>query len=271
MATVERARIGGWYITALGTWMVVRDGEEVLLPPREQQLVALLLIEGRRPRSHIAGRLWPDVPEGRAASNLRSAVLSVRRRAPGLLVTDPGALALAPLVRSDLTRLRLLLRGCGEPMTTVEEARYLLGVEEVLPGWDQDWVVSERVHAHEGVIDRIRQVVHQLIEEGEADLGLRLARRAIQLEPMRESGHRALATLHLLSGDRVAAWQTYTEFRDRSVAEFGVAPSTRFEELVEPLRAERRARKVGGHDTVAARGVRSRPPHSTRRPVSRVS
>lgn len=267
MAMDERARLEGWYLHALGTWVVTRDGEEVPLPPRVQRLLALLLVDGRRPRSYLAGRLWPDSSQVRASANLRSATLDLRRRAPGLVAADARTLGLAPRVRSDVTRLRLALRGAGQPMTTIEEATYLLGFEELLPGWYEDWVITEREHLKEGIIDRISQVVHLLVSEGDVDHALPLARVAIQLEPMRESAHRALARIHLIAGDRVAAWQVYAGFRRRSVTEFGVSPSQQFEELVEPLRAERRARRASGlgeRRPVGVPGV----PRGTRRPAS---
>lgn len=246
MAIDERVRMEGWYLHALGTWMLTKDGEEVPLPPRGRRLLVLLLIEGRRPRTHLAARLWPDTSESRASANLRSTTLDLRRRAPGLLATDAGMLGIAPRVRSDVTRLRLALRGAGQPMTTTEEAAYLLGIGGLLPGWGEDWVTAERDHLKEGVLDRISLVVHLLVSEHEVDHALPLVRVAIQLDPMRESAHRALATIHLIAGDRVAAWQVYTAFHRRSVAEYGVSPSQRFEDLVEPLRAERRARKASG-------------------------
>lgn len=245
MAMDERMRGEGWYLNALGTWSLTKDGDEVLLPPRGQRLLVLLLLEGRRPRSHLAGRLWPDTPGGRASANLRSSTLDLRRRAPGLLAADAGTLGLAPRARSDVTRLRLALRGTGHPMTTIEEAAYLVGIGELLPGWYDDWVAAERDHLREGILDRISQVVHLLLGEDDVDHALPLVRVAIQLEPMRESAHRALVRIHLVAGDRVAAWQVYTRFRRRSITEYGVSPSQRFEELIEPLRAERRARKVG--------------------------
>lgn len=234
-----------WHLRTLGGWGVTRAGAEVVLPPRDQRLVALLLIDGRRPRSVLAARLWPDAPDARASSNLRSATLDLRRRAPGLVQSVAGTLGLDPAVRSDLARLRRLLRG-GHVMSLVEEAGALLRVEELLPGWHEEWVVSERECLHEGTLDRIQHVVRGLVDIEAADQALPLVRVAIQLDPMRESAHRALARLHLLSGDRVAAWQVYAGFRRRSVREFGVSPSSRFEELIEPLRAERRARKATG-------------------------
>lgn len=232
----------GWYLHALGVWTLTKDGTEVPLPPRCQRLLVLLLIEGRRPRSHVAARLWPDILEPRASANLRSATLDLRRRAPGLLAADAGTLGIAPQVRSDVVGLRLVLQGAGQPMTTVEEAAYLRGIGELLPGWDEEWVTAERDHLKEGMLDRISQVVQLLVSEEDVDHALPLVRMAIQLEPMRESAHRALARIHLIAGDRVAAWQVYTGFRRRSVIEYGVSPSQLFEDLMEPLRAERRAR-----------------------------
>lgn len=136
-----------------------------------------------------------------------------------------------------------------------------------MPGWYEDWVVSEREYLHEMVLDRIQHVVQGLVEIEAVDEALPLVRVAIQLDPMRESAHRALARLYLLSGDRVAAWQVYDGFRRRSVREFGVSPSTRFEELIEPLRAERRARRSAGRTVGLPDGVGRLAAEVSRRPA----
>lgn len=247
MGTDELRRHGGWSLHTLGAWALAQDGVEVALPPRDQRVLALLLIEGRRPRSVLSARLWPDAPDTRASSNLRSATLDLRRRAPGLVESVAGTLGLGRAVISDLERLRHLLRG-GHTGGLLGEAEALRQVGELLPGWREDWVVTEREYLRECVLDRIHHVVQGLVEIEAADHALPLVRTAIQLEPMRESAHRALAQLHLLAGDRVAAWQVYAGFRHRSVREFGVSPSPRFERLIEPLRAERRARKAIDRD-----------------------
>lgn len=267
MASEELRRGDGWSLQALGTWAVTRGDAEVALPPRDQRLVALLLIEGRRPRAALTARLWPDAPDARAASNLRSATLDLRRRAPGLVQSVAGTLGLGTAVRSDLGLLRRLLRG-GPSTSLAEEAEALAQVGELLPGWHEDWVVAEREYLHEVVLDRIHHVVQGLVEIEAADQALPLVRTAIQLEPMRESAHRALAQIHLLSGDRVAAWQVYAGFRRRSVREFGVSPSSRFEELIEPLRAERRARRTVSRADGLPEGVGQLATGMSRRPTS---
>lgn len=246
MGTYGRTPRDGWVCDVLGLWRLTRAGRVVALPPRDQRLVALLLIEGRKPRSQLAGLLWPNSSEARAQANLRSTALDLRARAPGLVESHEGTLGLAGVVDSDLYRLRAALDGSGPGRTAVEQSEYLMGVRQLLPGWYDDWLLGERRRLDELVLDRMSRVLEVLIEEQQSGHALPLARAAIEREPMRESAHRALARVHLLSGDRIAAWQVYVDFRHRSITEFGVAPSHQFDELMEPLRAERRARRVDG-------------------------
>lgn len=234
-----------WQVRVLGSWHLETQGREIKVPPREQRLVALLALVGARRRSVLAGMLWPDSNEARASANLRTAAVELRRRAPGLLDAEQETLQLAGRVSTDVAMLRDRLRAPRQEVAPAAEAGYLLGVEELLPGWYDEWVVTERDRLRQGVLDRISTVVRRQMEDDPAD-ALPLARAAAELDPMRESVHRALATIHLLEGDRVAAWQVYEDFHRRSVREFGVAPSAKFEELVEPMRAERRARRTTG-------------------------
>lgn len=240
---MQELHAGHWQVQTLGGWRLTRGGEEVCLPHREQRLVALLVLMGPRPRSYLSGSLWPESTEDRAASNLRTTSVEVRRRAPGLLASAADTLAVAGPVRHDLAQLREALRGAGGTMTPAAEASYLLGVGELLPGWYEDWVVHERERLRAERIDRMSTIVDALVAAREPVQALPLARATVQLEPMRESAHRALARIHLLRGDRVEAWQLYEDFRRRSVTEFGVAPSSYFDELVAPLRAERQSRR----------------------------
>ena len=85
-----------------GCWHLSTPTGVVELGGREQRLVALLALRGRKPRSQIAGTLWPDTTDERALTSLRSAVLRVRRSASGLLEFSHSTLALAPDVRVDV-------------------------------------------------------------------------------------------------------------------------------------------------------------------------
>src|SRR5512144_2972892 len=76
---------GMFDLRLFGCWDL-RVGERTIkLGGREQRLLALLALRGRRPRSYVAGTLGPPSPEPRAQNSLRAAVLRSRKAAPGLL------------------------------------------------------------------------------------------------------------------------------------------------------------------------------------------
>ncbi len=237
-----------WQIRALGEWTVWRGDTEVHLTRRGQRVLALLMLKGPTSRGRVASTLWPDTTDSRASASLRTAVLELRRRCPDLITIDNGVLSLGHPVTTDVAALRAALVHGGSEESVVRYAFYLLGVKELLPGWYEEWVLDERADLRENIIDHISQVLRTLIDQGDADqraaVTVPLARRLMQLEPLRESAHRAMVEIHFAGGDRVSAWQVYDEFRQRSIREFGVAPSAQFEDLIEPLRGERQARRV---------------------------
>src|SRR5512141_1973632 len=81
-----------------GWWDLRVREQSVTLGRREQRLIALLALTGRRARTQIAGILWPDSTESRAMVSLRAAVWHVRQAAHGVLAAEQSTLALAPHV-----------------------------------------------------------------------------------------------------------------------------------------------------------------------------
>src|SRR5437867_1454293 len=56
------------------------DGRPIPVPLPVQRVITLLALRDRaRSRDHIAGELWPDSTQARAAASLRSAVWRLRR------------------------------------------------------------------------------------------------------------------------------------------------------------------------------------------------
>ena len=72
----------------LGRWELVVDGSELHLGHREQRLVSLLALGGRRTRAQVASTLWPDSTDERGLASLRRAVLHCQRGCPGLLEAE---------------------------------------------------------------------------------------------------------------------------------------------------------------------------------------
>ena len=69
------------------------------------RLAALVALRGTRPRTHLAGTLWPDTTEERALSSLRASVLRLKRLAPGLAEASRWTVGLGRGVRVDAHRL----------------------------------------------------------------------------------------------------------------------------------------------------------------------
>src|SRR6478735_3954566 len=70
----------------LDAFEVVCDGAPVRLPSIAQRLVAFVAVHERPvERGYVAGMLWLDTPDRRAAGNLRTALWRAQTRAHGLL------------------------------------------------------------------------------------------------------------------------------------------------------------------------------------------
>ena len=93
---------GRTHLRLFGCWDLRVSGREVEIGRREQRLVALLALRGRRPRPYVAGTLWPATTETRAQASLRAAVLHTRQAVPGLLDVGRASVALAADVTVDL-------------------------------------------------------------------------------------------------------------------------------------------------------------------------
>ena len=118
-------------------------GEEVPLPGSAQRVVAFVALHERPVlRTYVAGTLWLDSPEERAANSLRSALWRVHRHSTELVVADAQTLRLGPCVRVDLrdaeVRARTELEGGS---SGIRPSALTL---DLLPDWYEDWVLIER-------------------------------------------------------------------------------------------------------------------------------
>src|SRR3712207_2003755 len=113
------------------------------VPRGVQRLVAHVCLYRRRPRTLVAGHLWPDVPEEHAHGSLRSTLWRLQKSVPGLVEASAGCLALADGVRVDVRELDDWARRVRDPRSCLTEVEVpqagLLG--ELLPGWYDDWVL----------------------------------------------------------------------------------------------------------------------------------
>lgn len=246
-ARTEAASEPGVTLSLLGGFDLTADGSTVPLQPGARRVVAYTALQHRPvPRSVVAGTLWPDTTDGRAAASLRSALWRLGGADGPLVCTDRGALSLAPAVAVDVSRLAaraetLLTDGedtngtagpadapaaaGGVTDTTMFEA-------ELLPGWCDEWVIAERERLRILQLAALERIGRRLIEQRRPTRALEVCLRLTLAEPLRETAHRLIIRAHLSQGNRAEAIRHYQRFRDLLWRELRVRPSPQMERLV---------------------------------------
>ncbi|WP_448071014.1 AfsR/SARP family transcriptional regulator [Georgenia yuyongxinii] len=217
-----------WSLRLFDGWQLRCDDAAVVVAYRERRLLSLLALQGERPRSHLAGLLWPESDESRAHGNLRAAVWRIQHLLVGVLQESPGMMALAPDVHVDVHELRTLadrLTADEEPPDTAH-ALQVLRRGTLLPGWYDDWALEEREQLHQLRLRALENLADRLLDRGQLDGALQAAMDAVSLEPLRESAHRALIRVHLRDGNHVEAVRVYRAFRER-LSDDSASPSPR--------------------------------------------
>jgi DNA-binding SARP family transcriptional activator len=215
------------------------DGRSVRLPVGAQRVVAFVALHERPlQRLYVAGSLWLDSPEVRAAANLRSALWRIQRLAPSLLEVDARTLRLNGDVHVDLRDAERLARA---ELDNGGSELAALGTD-LLPDWYEDWVLIERERFRQLRLRALEAACRRLTEEGRLDEALEAGLMAVSAEPLRESAHRTLMGLHLAAGNAVEARRQYQLCRHLLRSQLGLEPSEQTRQLVRGLDAGRTIR-----------------------------
>jgi DNA-binding SARP family transcriptional activator len=178
-------------------------------------------------RAFLAEVLWPDVSEVRAAGNLRSALWRLRRAGFHGVRSDGRALALETWVRVDAHTLVERARALEVAEDAEADAPLEAGtfVGELLPEWDDDWVLVERERLRQLCLHALETLASALMARGRYLEATDAALAAVRAEPFRESAHRALIRVHLAEGNLVEALRQFDRYRDLVRTELDISPS----------------------------------------------
>ncbi len=219
-----------------GWWELRLGDESVTVGRREQRLLALLALGGRRSRVQIAGTLWPDSTERRAMTSLRSAVWHTREVTDGVLAAQQSTLGLAPHVRVDVTEVV----ACATQVTGSQDWRFTdaldaLEAKDLLPGWYDDWVLFERERIEHVRFRALEAMAVGCLQTGRPDEAALASRAALQIEPLHEGANLLLMRACLASGSTVEAVRHYKAYRRRLEQDLGIRPSAQVSQLIAPL------------------------------------
>jgi non-specific serine/threonine protein kinase len=253
--------------------------ESAPLPPfrtrKGQWLLALLAIRhgAAVDRDWLAGTLWPESSQSAALANLRRSLTDLRQRLgsqAARLTATPHTLCL-DLAGAAVDLLTFDAALHQEAAASLETAIALYR-GPLLEGCVEEWVLAERQAREEAYLRALECLSEQAARAGDWEVAARHLRRAVAVDPLRETAQRALMAALAASGNYAAATMAYRDLRLRLHRELHVEPDPATRALFEQLRAEsRRAAspraewKRGG--TVARRP--SSPPGSPAPPSGR--
>lgn len=214
-----------------------------------QWLLALLALrQGREvPRAWLASTLWAESGESQAYASLRKA-LGDLRDALGVaadVIESPSQ----SLLRLDTTRVwvdvaqfDLLVR--RDDMESTEEAVDLYR-GPMLDGCVEEWVLPEREPRRDACLSALGTLANAALAGNQASKAITFLRRAVTLEPWRESAHRTLLEALAATGDYAAVTAVYRELRVRLRNDLNTEPARETQELYARLRTEGRTYAVG--------------------------
>jgi DNA-binding SARP family transcriptional activator len=208
---------------------------EVILPLSPQRVLAFLALQSRpSSRTYVASALWLDCDEERAAASLRTALWRINRCGHYLVTADTQMLRLNPDVAVDLRenarRARGILRGEGAAEDLSVDDLSVTG--DLLPGWYDEWVVSERERYRQLRLHALEKLCRTLALTGRYDQAIEAGLAAVSSEPLRESAHQVLILAYMEEGNAGEAIRQYDICRKILHCELGVEPSAATQALL---------------------------------------
>jgi len=209
------------------------------LPGRQGRLLFVYLAANRVrtvSRDELVEALWPGGHDGGLSpllSKLRKLVeLEGRGEVRLVLPSDAWVdleAATEGLHRAESAAAREDWTGVWGPARVAQH----VAQRGFLAGEDAPWIGETRRRL-EGIHLRSLELVAQAcvqIAGAELDTAERAARKLVQLDPFRESGHRALMEILAARGNRAEALNAYEQLRRLLRDELGTTPSSTTQEL----------------------------------------
>jgi predicted ATPase/DNA-binding SARP family transcriptional activator len=226
--TIAETRIESLHVQALGS-SEVRRNDTVLDPAawgyaKPRELFFFLLGSGPVTKDQIGAELWPDASAQTLRNSFHTCLHQVRRT----------------LGRSDWITFR---GGRYEFNRTLEHTYDVADLEgaadagdlaRVIAIYQGDYLIDV---AGAAWIDERRETLRQTFErsllaladaratDGRVEESIDLYQRAVSHDPLLESAHRAIISLHLIQGDRAAAVRQYKALTELLATELQTTPS----------------------------------------------
>src|SRR5215207_2972089 len=115
---------------------------------------------------------------------------------------------------------------------------------DLLPDWYDEWIAVDRERLRQLRVHALEALCERWTAERRFGEALEAGLAAVQVEPLRESAHRALIGMHLAEGNVVEAVRQYETCKRLMARELGVRPSRLMVGLLDGA-APRARRRLG--------------------------
>src|SRR5579859_186476 len=205
-------------------------------------------IQRAHTREELIALLWPDSTLDQGRPSLSVALSSLRHQleppgvpAGAVLTANRVSVQLNPdACVTDVALFESAVQRAGRAESADEKARLLAEVAELyrgdlLPGYYDDWCLAERRRLADLCCQALRDLVRLSAKAGDLARALDYARRAINVDPLREDLHADLMRLYAAAKQPSAALRQYHEFERRLKEEFGWTPSESLKRLAHEI------------------------------------
>jgi predicted ATPase/DNA-binding SARP family transcriptional activator len=217
---------------------------------RGEWLLALLALRAGREvdRDWLAGTLWPESTETQALTNLRVSLADLRRAlgeaAVYLSAPSPHSLALS-LASADIDVVAFdAAIDRGDAASLNEAVALYRG--PLLEGCAEAWVVEEREVREQASLAALERLAAEALAAGDPATAELHLRRAVAVDPLRETAQRALMEMLAAAGCYAAALTVYRELRLLLHRELSTEPDRETRALFGQIRTEARSKAVLG-------------------------
>ncbi|MEO7714757.1 MAG: tetratricopeptide repeat protein [Capsulimonas sp.] len=239
-----------WRIELFGG-LRARAGTQTVDRFQTQKTAALLAYlafypQRRHLREELVDLLWPDAESEAGRHRLSQALVSLRAQLEpegvaknSILRADRQTVGLDPSVVTDVAEFEAALlfaknQAGAEAVERLERA-VTLYQGDLLPGYYEDWIITERQRLLDMVTGACRRLVQHYEQSHQFERALDYARRGLEIDPISEDLHVDLIRILAASGQRAAAQRHFREMERILIKELDEPPSPATKAVVEQI------------------------------------
>lgn len=219
----------------MGVFRASMPDRVLMFPPTGQRVLAYLALNEAAARSELAGALWPDHPQQRALSDLRTALWRLQRVCDHFVDSQGAALSLKPDVEVDIWALTAWATEAISPSASSVLERPQLPASlgrTMLPGWDENWLDVPRTRLHMLRVQALESVATRLLTAGRVAEAVPFVLSVLETDPLRESAQQLMLEIHLRQGNISDALRQFDHYRTQLRHELGIEPGLRVTTLI---------------------------------------